>query len=400
VKRRVFVRGAGAWTPLGDSWPRSFDALRRGAVASTGIDAFDTSGFPCGVAYAIAGCRSPGADPRVTLALRAAREAWAAAGVRLAPERVGVFVGAEAGRPSFAQMVSMARAGSDGTHFDRARFLASSAALAGELDPPRLSPAAVAARIAEELGARGPIETVSLACASGAAAILGAARAVALGHCDAAVCGGVGADVDPFALAGFGLLGALSSRGVSRPFDARRDGFVLGEAAGMVVLGAERGELDVELAGAALTLDGYRLTAPEPSGTAAKRAMRLALEEAGLTTVDCVQAHGTSTPLNDAVEAAAVRDVLGSALAGAHVSSVKGAIGHAIAGAGAVGVLCALEAVSRGVILPTAGLEQPDPACELPHVVGRPLEKPVRSALVNALAFGGANCSLVLRRPS
>jgi 3-oxoacyl-[acyl-carrier-protein] synthase II len=314
--------------------------------------------------------------------------------------RLGVFVGAEAGRPSFGSILDVARAGSTGTHFDTDRFLSTADALGGELDRPGMSPAAVAAQIARELGARGPIETLSLACASGAAAILNGARAVALGHCDVALCGGVGADVDPFALAGFGLLGALSSRGVSRPFDARRDGFVLGEGAAMVVLAAERGELDVEVAGAALTLDGYRLTAPEPSGAAAKRAMRLALEEAGVTTVDCVQAHGTSTPLNDAVEAAAIRDVLGPALSDAHVSSVKGAIGHSIAGAGAIGVLCALEAVSRGVILPTAGLEQPDPACNLPHVLGRPTEKRVQSALVNALAFGGANCSLVLRRAS
>jgi 3-oxoacyl-[acyl-carrier-protein] synthase II len=400
MKRRVFARGVGAWTPLGDSWPRSFQALRTGATASTSIDSFDASAFPCAVAFAIAGCRSPGVDPRVTLALRAAREAWAMADVKVDADRLGVFVGAEAGRPSFPSIVEVSRAGSTGTHFDRDRLLSSAEALGSQLDPSGLSPAAVAGRIARELGARGPLETLSLACASGAAAILNGARAIALGHCDVAVCGGVGADVDPFALAGFGLLGALSTRGVSRPFDARRDGFVLGEAAAMVVLAAERGELAVELAGAALTLDGYRLTAPEPSGAAAKRAMRLALEQAGVTTVDCVQAHGTATPLNDAVEAAALREVLGATLSGAHVSSVKGAIGHSIAGAGAIGVLCAVEAVSRGVVLPTAGLEQPDPACNLPHVVGRALEKQVRSALVNALAFGGANCSLVLRRAS
>jgi 3-oxoacyl-[acyl-carrier-protein] synthase II len=398
VKRPVFVRGVGAWTPLADSWPESFQSLRTGVTASTKIGLFDASGFPSEVAYAIPDCRAAGMDPRVTLALRAAREAWAMASVKVDADRLGIFIGAESGRPSFSSILEATRAGSTGTSFDRERFLSSAYALGGGLDSSELSPAAVAARIARELGARGPLETVSLACASGAAAILGGARAIALGHCDAALCGGVGADVDPFALAGFGLLGALSRKGVSRPFDARRDGFVLGEAAAMVVLTSARGELPVEVAGGALTLDGYRLTAPEPSGAAAKRAMRLALEEAGITTVDCVQAHGTSTPLNDAVEAAAIDYVLGAGLSEAHVSSVKGAIGHSIAGAGAVSMLCALEAVSRGVILPTVGLEQPDPACNLPHVLGRAIEKRVRSALVNALAFGGANCSLVLRR--
>src|SRR5205807_1422258 len=157
-----------------------------------------------------------------------------------------------------------------------------------------------------------------------------------IGQCDVALAGGVGADVDPFALAGFGLLGALSSRGASRPFDGARDGFVLGEAAAMVVLARERGSARVEVAGVGLTLDGYRLTAPEPSGEAAGRAMALALAGAGLARVEHVQAHGTSTPLNDAIEAATLRRVLGRELDHAHVSSVKGALGHSIAAAGAV----------------------------------------------------------------
>jgi 3-oxoacyl-[acyl-carrier-protein] synthase II len=199
-------------------------------------------------------------------------------------------------------------------------------------------------------------------------------------------------------LAGFGLLGALSARGRSCPFDVRRDGFVVGEGAAMVVLAADRGDAAVEVAGAARTLDAHHLTAPDPAGDGGARAMRAALDDAAADAVDVVQAHGTSTPLNDAVEAAAIRRVLGPGLDRAHVSSVKGALGHAVAGAGAIGFLAAVEAVRSGVVFPTAGLEHPDPACALPHVMGRALRRPVAAALANAFAFGGANACLVVRR--
>jgi 3-oxoacyl-[acyl-carrier-protein] synthase II len=199
-------------------------------------------------------------------------------------------------------------------------------------------------------------------------------------------------------LAGFGLLGALSEKGCSRPFDARRDGFVLGEGAAFVVLSSEAAGAAAELRGAGRSLDAHHLTAPEPGGEGAERAMRRALAESGLAAVDHVQAHGTSTPLNDAIEAAAIRRVLGTALADAHVSSVKGALGHTIAAAGALGLLCAVEAVVRGLVLPTAGLVEPDPECDLPHVTARALPRRVDAAMANAFAFGGANCSLVVAR--
>jgi 3-oxoacyl-[acyl-carrier-protein] synthase II len=207
----------------------------------------------------------------------------------------------------------------------------------------------------------------------------------------------VGADVDVLMLAAFGLLGALSARGVSCPFDVRRDGFVLGEGAAMVVLASERGGAGAEIAGSGASLDACHLTAPDPSGEGAVRAMTAALRAAGGGPVDYVQAHGTSTVQNDAIEAAALRRVLGPDLGGARVSSVKGALGHAIAGAGALGLLCALHAVERGVVLPTAGLREPDPDCALPHVTGSAERRPVRAALANAFAFGGANVSLLVR---
>jgi 3-oxoacyl-(acyl-carrier-protein) synthase len=192
----------------------------------------------------------------------------------------------------------------------------------------------------------------------------------------------------------------LSGQGVSRPFDRRRDGFVLGEGAAMVVLAAARGEASVELLGIGRTLDARSLTAPDPDGDGAARAIAAALADAGMAAVDYVQAHGPSTLLGDPAEIAALGRVLGPASAGVYVSSVKGALGHWIAGAGALGFLCAAHAVATGAMLPTANLGEPDAACALPvaHIRGAAIRKDVRSALANAFAFGGANSCLVVGR--
>jgi 3-oxoacyl-[acyl-carrier-protein] synthase II len=393
---RVFVRGVGAFTPLGASWPESFQALAQGKSAIQPVEHFDVRGFPCTVAAAVKAVpATAGTDRRMPMALAAASEAWAMARIG-AGRRVGVFLGAEAGRPPFSSFVGMARAAARGSSFSRERLVLDEAALA--FHGAAASPSAVASALAKEVGATSSVMTVSLACASSAAAIIEAVRAIRLGDCDAALCGGVGADVDPFMLAGFGLLGALSSRGVSCPFDVRRDGFVLGEGAAMLVLDTRPDGALAEIAGAGRTLDAFHLTAPEPQGEGAARAVRLALQDAHLTSVDYIQAHGTSTPLNDAVEVKALRRVLGASLDRSLVSSVKGALGHTVAASGALGLLCAIEAVSRGTILPTAGLREPDQDCALPHVMGSAISRKVNTALTNAFAFGGANCCLAVRR--
>lgn len=398
MQRRAHVRGVGAFTPLGRTWAQAARALAEGAVAVAPVKRFDARGFPCSVAAEIdVEDSDPAGDRRLVFALPAAREAWERAGISVPPRRLGVFMGAESGRTTFGTLLRLVAAGGGSPRFDHASFGAEAPKIAAEINALVASPSAVAAAIARELGAEGPVQTISLACASGSAAIAEAARAIQLGVCDAALCGGVGADVDPLMFAAFGLLGALSSRGASRPFDVRRDGFVLGEGAAMAVLSSEPGGAGVYVAGFGRTLDAHHLTAPDPAGQGAFRAMREALRSAGLASVDYVQAHGTSTPLNDAVEAAALRRVLGDGLAGASVSSVKGAMGHWIAGAGALGFLCAVSAIETGVVAPTAGLEQPDLGCELPHVRGSAIQRDVRSALVNSFGFGGANCSIVLR---
>lgn len=398
TQRRVYVRGVGAVTALGLNWADSLAALAAGRSAIGPVRGFDVQHFPCTVAAALDGFAHTG-DRRLALAEVAMAEAWHSAGVQdIAPQRLGVFVGAESGRAPFATLLALTRAAGGGPEFDHAPFGAQAGALAAQFDASIISPAAVTSALARVYGAGGPAVTLSLACASGASAIAEAARAIRLGVCDVALCGGVGADVDPLMLAGFGRIGALSAVGLSCPFDVRRDGFVVGEGAAMVVLASERGTASVELVGEGRSLDAHHLTAPEPQGLGAERAMRTALAAAGVQAVDCVQAHGTSTPLNDAIEAAALQRVLGRHLDHALVSSVKGALGHWIAGAGALGFACAHAAVAQGLVLPTANLTRPDPACAVPHVMHRAVQRSTETALVNAFAFGGANCSLVLRR--
>jgi 3-oxoacyl-[acyl-carrier-protein] synthase II len=386
---RASVRGIGAVTPFG-GLADALGALAAGRTAVRPIDRFDATRFPCTVAAPVDRWLDA-EDRRVPMALEAARIAWEDADIR-APGRVGVFVGAESGRASFATVRGLARAAGGGRAFDHAAFGVHGRDYATRIDAAVVSPAAVAAALAGEFAASGPVETFSLACASGLAAIVEAVRAIRLGIVDVAVAGGVGADVDPLMIAGFGRLGALSARGASRPFDRRRDGFVVGEGAAFAILAAGDGRARV--AGVARTLDACHLTMPDPAGDGAFRAMSTALADAGLDAVDAIQAHGTSTPQNDAVEAAAIARLLGN---GVPVSSIKGAVGHWIAGAGAIGFLAAVHAVEHGVILPTAGLAEPDPRCAVRHVVGEALVRPVRSALVNAFAFGGANaCAVVV----
>ena len=397
---RVFVRGVGAITALGANWPASLQALADGHGAVKSVTAFDVANFPSTVAAAIDDFTHVG-DRRLALARVAAHEAWSDAGFDdnpPAPGRVGIFLGAESGRAPFATLLGLTRAAGGGARFDHLQFGAGAAPLAAQFDASIISPAAVTSALARKFDAHGPAVTISLACSSGASAIAEAARAIRLGVCDVAICGGVGADVDPMMLAGFGRIGALTSRGLSCPFDVRRDGFAVGEGAAIVILAREQGDATVEVAGEGRSLDAHHLTAPDPEGDGAARAMRAALKAAGIDAVDYVQAHGTSTPLNDAVEALALQRVLGRHLERAHVSSVKGALGHWIAGAGALGFLCAHAAVADGLVLPTANLRESDPACALPHVFERALRKTVDAAMVNAFAFGGANCSIVARR--
>jgi 3-oxoacyl-[acyl-carrier-protein] synthase II len=398
--RPVYVHAVGVISPLGPTWPATLQRLRASDSAIQPVTSFDVAGFPCQAAAQVPTAWLPdGEDRRWLLARCAAQEALHAAPNTWRahpPHRRGVWIGAESGRASLHTVLAFSQAAGGGKTFEHQQFGQRARALAHTFDAVGVSPATVAAKLSGLWSAQGPCQTMSLACSSSAAAIIEAARALQLGEADVALCGGVGADVDPLMLAGFGLLGALSPSGRSCPFDARRDGFVVGEGAAMALLSTSPKGALAKILGMGRTLDAHHLVQPHPQGDGAQRAMRQALREANLATVDVIQAHGTSTKLNDAIEAAALRAVFGDSLSRAHVSSVKGALGHWVAGAGALGFVCALEAVCGGVALPTAGLLTPDADCDLPHVIGQAIARPVKAALVNAFAFGGANSTLIL----
>jgi 3-oxoacyl-[acyl-carrier-protein] synthase II len=279
-----------------------------------------------------------------------------------------------------------------------------------EKGPRRVSPFLVpmmmanagAAAVSMRLGWRGPCETIATACASGSHSILAAHRLIASGRCEAVLAGGAEAAMTPVALAAFGNMTALSTSGASRPFDIRRDGFVIAEGGAVLVLEelerarARGARIYAELLGGASTADAHHITAPAPGGVGAIGCMELALEDAGLTVADVshVNAHGTSTPLNDLAEAEAIEKIFGRP--GPLVTSIKGVTGHSLGAAGAIeAVACALS-IERRLIPPTIGLEQQDPEIHLDIVKdsARPWEPgPILS---NSFGFGGHNGCLVL----
>jgi 3-oxoacyl-[acyl-carrier-protein] synthase II len=275
---------------------------------------------------------------------------------------------------------------------------------------PRLVPMmmanAGAAGISMRLGWRGPSEVICTACAAGTHAVAAAARLVATGRCDVAIGGGAEASMVPVAMAAFGNMTALSSSGNSRPFDARRDGFVMTEGAAALVLEdwdralARGATIYAELAGAASTADAHHITAPAPDGSGAVACMELALADAGINPSDVghINAHGTSTPLNDLSEARAITKVFGEP--GPLVTSTKGVTGHGLAAAGAIEAVAAVLTIHRATIPPTAGYEEPDPEITIQVVHGEPRPWEPSAVLSNSFGFGGHNGCLVFLPPT
>jgi 3-oxoacyl-[acyl-carrier-protein] synthase II len=269
---------------------------------------------------------------------------------------------------------------------------------------PMMMPNAAAAAVSMRFGLQGPCETITTACAAGTHAVGYGARLVASSRCSVAVVGGAEAVITEIAEAGFSNMTALSSSGVSRPFDRDRDGFVMGEGAGVLVLEnwehaeARGASILAEIVGAASTADAHHITAPEPSGLGARACMRLALEDASLSAqdVDHVNAHGTSTPLNDLAESVAVREIFQGRRV--PVTSVKGHLGHSLAAAGALEAVVAVQTLRRQLIPPTSGTVNVDPEIDLDIVVGAARSTPIEVVLSNSFGFGGHNGSIVLRR--
>jgi 3-oxoacyl-[acyl-carrier-protein] synthase II len=411
--RRVAITGIGLVTPLGIGTELTWRALCEGKSGIGPITQFDAAAFPTRIAGEVRGFDgAQWMEPRDARVLDRFLQLAIAAG-RLALEDAGLpqrFEGEVAERAGCYLGTGMG-----GLWTIENNFLATR-----EKDPrhgfmpyliPSVLPNMAAAQVSMRHNLRGPNVAHVSACASGAHALGEAMRAIRADVCDVVVAGGAEATVCPLCVGGFASMKALSSRNdaparASRPFDADRDGFVIGEGAGVLVLeelerALGRGaRVHATLDGYGATAEAFHVTAPEPSGEGAARCMRLALADAGARPEEMgyLNAHGTSTRQNDAVETTAIKAAFGDLARRIPVSSTKSMTGHLLGAAGAVeAAFCAL-AVERGVAPPTINQDKPDPACDLDYVPNQARELPLRAALSNSFGFGGTNASLVLRR--
>jgi 3-oxoacyl-[acyl-carrier-protein] synthase II len=383
--RRVAVTALGALSCAGVGVEALWDALCQDvAPASKRIGEFDASHL--GNAKELRRF-----DPFALYALMAADEAWRNSGLSGPYEDAGSIVTTGIGGLQ--------------TVLDQDAVLMSRGA--DRVSPflvPMLMPNAATAAVSMRFGLGGPCETVTTACAAGTHAIGNAARLIASGRCSIAVAGGAEAVIVELAEAGFRNMTALSNTGLSRPFDVDRDGFVMGEGAGILILedwdyAHERGAtILAEVIGAASTADAHHITAPDPSGRGAVRCMNLALADAGITARDVshINAHGTSTPLNDYAESVAVHQVFGDDAP--PTTSIKGHLGHSLAAAGALEGVASVLTLQNQLIPPTAGTTVVDPEVNLDVVIGEARKADVDIILSNSFGFGGHNGSVIFRR--
>jgi 3-oxoacyl-[acyl-carrier-protein] synthase II len=402
----VVVTGRGVVSPVGSGADAFFDNLLslQGGVTEDGV-------APCAdfdPESVMTPKEARRTDRFTQLAIGAADQAVAEAGLRaptgdangspngsrlvgVDPKRVGVIVGTGVGGLTTLQRECQT-------------WLEEGDRAVSPLFVPMMMPNAAAGHVAMRYGAHGPGFSLASACSTGSHAIGEAKRMIERGEADAVIAGGTEAALVGLCLAAFRRMGALSREGISRPFDVRRDGFVMGEGAAVLVLEREeharaRGaEILARVVGYGASNDAFHITQPEENGRGAIEAMELALRDADLSPGDVgyVNAHGTSTPFNDRIETKAIRQVLGED--GPPVSSCKGAIGHTLGAAGAIEALASVQALRRGALPPTLGLEDIDPECEADHVAGAPREAPdVKVALSNSFAFGGQNATLILQ---
>jgi len=386
----VVITGRGVVTSLGESPDDFFDSLvgRRSGIAD-GVGA--CTEFDAETVMTPKEARR--SDRFSHFAIAAAQQAWdEAAPEGFDPERVGVVIGTGVGGLGTLERETLAWLNEG----DRA---------VSPMFVPMMMPNAAAGLIAMRFGIEGPGFSVASACATGGHAIGEAKRMIQRGDADLVVAGGSEAAITNVCLAAFKRMGAMSKSGLSCPFDARRDGFILGEGAGVFVLEAEehakaRGaKVYGKVAGYGASNDAFHITMPDEEGKGAVRSMRRALEDAGAQPKDVgyINAHGTSTPYNDKIETIAIKSVFGSNGGVPPVSSTKSAIGHLLGAAGAVEAVISLSAIERGVLPPTLNLEEPDPECDLDYVPDGPREAPgLTTVLSNSFGFGGQNATLVL----
>ncbi len=411
MKRRVVVTGMGAITPVGNDVAATWRAITGGVSGGAPITKFDHSTFPVHFA-----CEVKGFDPLLYLdrkeakradsfaqyAIAASVQAMTDAGLddtsRYDPERLGVIIGSGiGGLKTFEEQhdVYRERGASKISAFFIPMFISDIAA----------------GLVSMRYNAKGPNYATISACATSAHAIGDAYRTIQYGDADIVITGGSEATVTPMAIGGFANMKALSERNespetASRPFDATRDGFVMGEGGGIVILeelghARQRGaQIYAEIVGYGATGDAYHLTAPAPEGEGAQRAMRRAMEDAKLspTEIDYINAHGTSTPANDLNETKAIKAVFGEAAAKVNVSSTKSMTGHMLGAAGAVEFIIGALSVRDCIVPPTINYQTPDPDLDLNYTPNTAVTRPVRTVLSNSFGFGGHNVTLAIKR--
>ena len=424
-RRRVAITGLGVVTPLGNTIATTWEALLAGRTGVAPITSFDASGFPVRIAAEVKKF-----DPRTAIedrkllkfanryhsfALAAAEEAIRDAGIR--PEsrtapRWGCTVGSGMMGVEFAELVEVHRRFAENGSLSSERLGAAGVTAADPVAFCRSQANAGLSLLLRHFGIRGYATSVNTACASGGQALGTAMKLLRRGTADFVLAGGFDSMVNPVGLSAFCLLGALSPdndtpQRASRPFDRTRNGFVLGEGAGFLVLeewnaARRRGaRIYAELAGDGNSLSSYRITDSHPSGDGPIQAIRQSLASAGARPddVDYLNAHGTSTPMNDQSECVAVRALFGRHADRIGVSSTKSLMGHLVSGAGAVeAAICAL-AIHHGILPPNANLRELDPDCDLEFVRDQPLLRRVGVAISNSFGFGGSNNCIVFRNP-
>lgn len=408
--KRVVVTGLGAITPIGNTLADYWEGLISGRNGIGPITLFDASRHDCRIAGEVKEFdpqaymdrkEAKRMDRFAQFAVSASKQALADANFEINDfnaEQVGVIIGTGIGGLKVME--------------DQQEIYLSRG-------PDRCSPFMVPMMIANmaagltaiHLGAKGPNTCTVTACAAGSNAIGDAFRLVQRGYAQAMICGGTEAAVTPLSLAGFAACKALSTRNddpahACRPFDLGRDGFVMGEGAGILILeelehALSRGaKIYAEIIGYGMTCDAYHITSPVPGGEGAARAMQLALKDAGIRPeqISYINAHGTSTPANDSTETAAIKTALGDSAHNVAISSTKSMTGHLLGGSGGIEAVATVMAVAHDRIPPTINLENPDPACDLDYVPNQARTQAVDVALSNSFGFGGHNVTLAFRK--
>lgn len=409
-KKRVVITGMGALTPIGNTLEAYWQGLLAGKSGIGPITLFDASKHKCRIAGEVKGFDpleyldakdAKRTDRFAQFAIAASKQALADASLTITDlnaEQVGVMIGTGVGGLKVMEE-------------QQSIYLNKGPSRCSPFMVPMMIANMAAGLTAIHTGAKGPNSCAVTACAAGSNAIGDAFRIVQNGYAQAMICGGTEAAITPLSLAGFASARALSTRNddpdhASRPFDKERDGFVMGEGAGVLILeeldhALSRGaRIYAEMVGYGMTCDAYHMTAPVPGGTGAARSMQLALKDAGISPADVsyINAHGTSTPANDPTETAAIKTALGDCANQIPVSSTKSMTGHLLGGSGGIEGVAACMAVANDRVPPTINLQEPDAECDLDYVPNQSRTHTVDVAMSNSFGFGGHNVTLIFRK--